>query len=147
MTYEPTNYDKPNLVLDWGGSTCAGTYILGTVSYSVQWLLPVLDLVEEGDYVDIPDFGGGIAKMEAKDVTADGLIMVGYGHNKRGPLAFHADMTDPLLPILKTITIQDALTLQTLQWTKAEAVSADGTIIAGYGGDQEGKPRLCHHCS
>lgn len=139
MTTTPTGYDLPNLSLDWGGSRPVGTYTLGTVSYALEWLLPVLDSVDEGDYVAIPDFGGGISEMVGRDVTADGLIMVGYGNNKKGPVAFHADMTDPLLPVVKTLTITDSIyTEQTLKWTVAEAVSADGLIIAGYGGTKTG---------
>ena len=139
MLYEPSGYDLPNLSLDWGGSMPVGTYTLGTVSYSVEWCLPVLDSIEEGDYLTIPDFGGGISEMEARDVTADGTIMVGYGNNKRGPLAFRADLTDPLLPVVKTLTITDSVyTAQTLKWTVAEAVSADGMVIAGYGGTKRG---------
>jgi uncharacterized membrane protein len=139
MLWTPTGYDLPNLSLDWGGSMPVGTYTLGTVSYSLEWLLPVLDSVDEGDYCAIPDFGGGISEMEAKDVTPDGLIMVGYGNITRGPVAFYADMTDPLLPVVKTLTITDSVyTEQTLQWSVAEAVSADGMIIAGYGGTSTG---------
>ena len=133
MLNEPTGYDLPNLSLDWGGSTAVGTYMLGTVSYSVQWLLPVLDSVDDGDYVTIPDFGGGLSDMAAMDVTNDGIIMVGYGNTKRGQMGFYADMTDPLLPVVKQLTIQDAVTLQTLRASSAQAVSEDGTIIAGYG--------------
>ena len=133
MLNEPTGYDLPNLSLDWGGSTADGTYMLGTVSYSVQWLLPVLDSVDDGDYVTIPDFGGGLSDMAAMDVTNDGIIMVGYGNTKRGQMGFYADMTDPLLPVVKQLTIQDAVTLQTLRASSAQAVSEDGTIIAGYG--------------
>jgi uncharacterized membrane protein len=139
MVTDTCNYDKLSENLDWCGSTAVGTYFLGTVSYGVQWLLPVLDSVDEGDYATIPDFGGGASLMEAKDVTPDRLIMVGYGNNKRGPIAFRADMTDPLLPLVKTLTITDTVyTEQTLQWTRAEAVSADGTWIAGYGGTKRG---------
>jgi len=139
MTSTPTGYDLPNLSLDWGGSMPVGTIMAGTVSNSIEWMLPVLDSVDEGDYVMIPDFGGGISEMMAKDASADGLVMVGYGNNKRGPLAFRADMTDPLLPVLKTLTITDSIyTEQTLQWTVAEAVSADGLWIAGYGGTKRG---------
>lgn len=139
MTSDPTGYDLSALQLDWGGSRPVGTYTLGTVSYALEWLLPVLDSVDEGDFVAIPDFGGGISEMVAKDVSADGLILVGYGNNKKGPLAFRADMTDPLLPVVKPLTITDsAYTLQTLKWTKAEAVSPDGTILAGFGGTKTG---------
>lgn len=139
MIAVPSGYDLPNLSLDWGGSTPVGTLTIGKVSYGIQWLLPVLDSVDEGDYAKIPDFGGGLSEMEALDVTPDGVIMVGYGNNKRGPLAFRADMTDPLLPVVKTLTITDSTyTAQTLKWTVAEAVSADGLIIAGYGGTKTG---------
>lgn len=133
MTYVP-NYDLSALSLDWGGSKPVGTLNVGTVSYAAQWLLPVLDSVDEGDYVTIPDYGGGLADMRALDVTADGNIMVGYGNNKKGQVAFRADMTDPLLPVVKPLTITDSVyTAQTLQASVAEAVSADGNIIAGWG--------------
>jgi len=139
MTSEPSGYDLPNLSLDWGGSMPVGTITGGTVSYGIEWLLPVLDSVDEGDFCKIPDFGGGISEMKAMDVSADGLVMVGYGNNKRGPLAFRADMTDPLLPVIKTLTITDSVyTAQTLKWSVAEAVSADGLWIAGYGGTKTG---------
>lgn len=138
MTTDPS-YDLSALQLDWGGSYPVGTYTLGTVSYALEWLLPVLDSVDEGDFVAIPDFGGGISEMVAKDVSADGLIMVGWGNNKKGPLAFRADMTDPLLPVVKTLTITDSVyTEQTLKWTKAQAVSEDGMILAGFGGTKTG---------
>lgn len=138
MTSVP-NYDLSALVLDWGGSTPVGTIMGGKVSYSIEWLFPVLDSVDDGDFVTIPDFGGGLAEMEAKDVSADGIIMVGFGNNKKGPLAFRADLTDPLLPVVKPLTVTDSVyTLQTLKWTVAEAVSADGLIIAGYGGTKTG---------
>ncbi len=138
MGYVP-NYDLPNLTLDWGGSRPVGTYTLGTVSYGIEWLLPVLDSVDEGDYAAIPDFGGGASDMQAMDVTADGFVMVGYGSNTKGPVAFRADMTDPLLPVVKPLSITDSVyTEQTLQTTRAEAVSADGLIIAGYGSTKRG---------
>ena len=138
MVYTPTGYDLPNLSLDWGDSTPVGTYTLGTVSYGIQWLLPVLDSVDDGDYATIPDFGGGISEMEAMDVTPDGFVMVGYGSNTKGPVAFHADMTDPLLPLLKPLTITDSISAQTLQWSRAEAVSEDGVFITGFGGAKRG---------
>ncbi len=136
MLTTPTGYDLPNLSLDWGGSTPVGTLTIGEVSYGIQWLLPVLDSVDEGDYVAIPDFGGGISDMKVKDVTADGIILVGTGNTKTGLKAFYADTTvvdEDLVPIPVQLTIQDAVTLQTLRASSAQAVSADGTIIAGYG--------------
>lgn len=133
MVTSTCSYDLATLSLDWCESTPVGTLDIGQVSYGTQWLLPVLDVVDEGDYVTIPDFGGGLSEMVAKDVSADGLIMVGYGNVKIGQVGFYADMTDPLLPLVSQLTIQDAVTLQTLRSSSAEAVSEDGTIIAGYG--------------
>ena len=133
-TYDKS--DKDNLDLDWCGSMPAGTYNLGTVSYGIQWLLPVLDSVDEGDYVTIPDFGGGISDMKVNDVSADGFVLVGTGNIKTGLRAFRADtavVDEDLVPIPVQLVIQDAVTLQTLRTSSAQAVSEDGLIIAGYG--------------
>ncbi len=149
MIEEPSSYDLPNLVLDWGGSMPVGTITGGTLSYGIEWLLPVLDSVDEGDWVQFPDFGGGAGDMAVKDVTADGSIVVGYGNNRNGPVAFYADMLvldAEGLPILMPLTITDSVyTEQTLHWTVAEAVSANATdtaggylMIAGYGGTKTG---------
>mgnify|MGYP003573974824 CR=1 FL=1 len=136
MITTPTGYDLPNLNLDWGGSTPVGTLNIGMVSYGTQWLLPVLDFVDEGDYLTIPDFGGGLSEMAVKDVSADGFILVGTGNTKRGLRAFRADTTvvdADGAPIPVQLVIQDSVTLQTLRSSAAEAVSEDGLIIAGYG--------------
>jgi len=136
MMYDPVDYDKVELNLDWGGSTVVGALHIGEVCYSIQWLLPVLDSVDDGDYVTIPDFGGGISDMEGKDVSADGLIMVGYGTTRRGKQAFYAKMnvTDSDgVPIVKDLTIQDAYDFKKLRSSSAMAVSNNGTIIIGYG--------------
>jgi uncharacterized membrane protein len=135
------HYDKVNLVLDFCGSMPVGTYNVGQVSYGIEWLLPVLDRVGEEfvlgtDFWAIPDFGGGIADMQVKDVSADGLILVGTGNTKTGPKAFRADTTvrdEDEVPVQVQLTIQDMVTEQTLQSSSAQAVSADGLIIAGYG--------------
>lgn len=142
MTTDTCPYDKVALSLDWCESTVVGGYDSQQVSYAVQWLLPVLDEVnEDTDFIEIPDFGGGIAQARITDVSADGLVMVGYGHNRRGPVAFRAErevVDEAGVPVLQTLTIQDAATLQTLQWAKAQAISEDGTIIAGFGGLRRG---------
>jgi uncharacterized membrane protein len=136
MNCDSYTYDKVNLVLDWCGSMPVGTYNVGQVSYGIEWLLPVLDSVDEGDYLSIPDFGGGLSDMKANDVSADGFILVGTGNTKTGLKAFRADtevVDEDGVPIPVQLTIQDAVTLQTLRSSAAEAVSADGLIIAGYG--------------
>ena len=88
--------------------------------------------------------------MAANDVSADGIIIVGTGNVKTGPVAFLADMTtatvDPetgetvVEPVQLTITevTEENPEGQTLQTSSAQAVSADGTIIAGYGGTKTG---------
>jgi uncharacterized membrane protein len=61
---------------------------------------------------------------------------VGTGNTKTGLKAFRADTTvvdEDLVPIPVQLTIQDAVTLQTLRASSAQAVSEDGLIIAGYG--------------
>jgi len=41
--------------------------------------------------------------------------------------------------VIQPLTITDtAYTLQTLKWSRAEAVSADGSVLAGYGGTKTG---------
>jgi uncharacterized membrane protein len=136
MNCESYTYDKVNLVLDWCGSMPVGTYNVGQVSYGIEWLLPVLDSVDEGDYLAIPDFGGGISDMQINDVSFDGTILVGAGNVKTGLVGFRADtavVDEEGVPVPAQLTIQDAVTLQTLRASSAQAVSADGTIIAGYG--------------
>ncbi len=136
MTCESYTYDKVNLVLDWCGSMPVGGYEVGKVSYGIEWLLPVLDSVDEGDYLSIPDFGGGISDMQVNDVSRDGAILVGTGNIKTGLRAFRADtavVDADGVPIAAQLVIQDAVTLQTLRSSSAQAVSENGLIIAGYG--------------
>lgn len=152
MTCDSYTYDKSdkdNLDLDWCGSMPVGTLDIGQVSYGIEWLLPVLDRIGEEfepawDYWKIPDFGGGISDMKVKDVSADGTILVGTGYTKTGMKAFRADTTvldDDLVPIPVQLTITevvDGVEGQTLQSSSAQAVSADGTIITGYGSTKRG---------
>lgn len=142
MTVNPCPYDKVALNLDWCGSLPVGTLTTGTVSYAAEWLWAYDAEAVDPNYVAIPDFGGGISDMAANDVSDDGTIFVGTGNVKTGPVAFRADtlVTDAdLVPIPVQLTITDTFyTLQTLQTSSAEAVSADGTIIAGYGGTATG---------
>ncbi|MEJ2285698.1 MAG: hypothetical protein P8X85_19150, partial [Desulfobacterales bacterium] len=148
-TVDPCPYDKvdpedPSSVdnLDWCGSLPVGTLTTGTVSYAAEWLWAFDPEAEEDNYVAIPDFGGGDSYMKANDVSADGLIFVGTGNTKTGEQAFRADTTvvdEDLVPIAVQLTITDTFyTEQTLQTSSALAVSADGTIIAGYGGTKTG---------
>jgi len=141
-------YDKSIEHFYWCGSTVVGLLDAKRVSYGVQWLSPAVvsddDSVPdvEADYVQLPDFGGGLNEMRVTDVSSDGNIMVGYGNNRRGPLAFRTNSAhidaETSTPIPKTLTIQDTTTMQTLQTTKALAVSSDGFIIAGTGYVKQG---------
>ena len=141
MTTLTCGYDKVALNLDWCGSLPVGTLMTGTVSYAAEWLWAYDAEATEPNYIAVPDFGGGISDMTANDVTADGLIFVGTGNVKTGPVAFRADTTvldAEGVPIPKQLTITDLNTAQTLQTSSAQAVSADGLIIAGFGGTQTG---------
>ncbi|MEW6671013.1 MAG: hypothetical protein AB1427_04875 [Thermodesulfobacteriota bacterium] len=126
-----------NLV--WCGSLPVGTLTTGTVSYAAEWLWAFDAEATEPNYVAIPDFGGGLSDMAANDVSSDGTIFVGTGNVKTGQQAFRADTTvvdEDLVPIPVQLTITeviDGVVGQTLQTSSAQAVSADGMIIAGYG--------------
>jgi hypothetical protein len=112
------------------------------VSYAAEWLWAYDAEAADPNYVAIPDFGGGISDMAANDVSADGLILVGTGNVQTGMVAFRADTTvvdEEGVPIPAQLTITDTFyTEQTLQTSSAQAVSADGTIIAGFGGTKRG---------
>jgi len=79
--------------------------------------------------------------MKVNDVSADGLILVGTGNTKTGLAAFRTDTTildDEGVPVPVQLTIQDSVTLQTLRYASAQAVSEDGGFIAGFGGTKRG---------
>lgn len=142
MTNLSCSYDKVAGNLDWCGSFPVGTLTTGTVSYAAEWLWAFDKEAAEVNYLAIPDFGGGISDMAANDVSADGTILVGTGNTKTGPVAFIANTTvldAEGVPIPLQLTITDLYyTEQTLQTSSAQAVSADGTIIAGFGGTSRG---------
>lgn len=142
MTVTSCSYDKVAGNLDWCGSMPVGTLTTGTVSYAAEWLWAFDETATDPNYLAIPDFGGGISDMVANDVSADGTILVGTGNTKTGPVAFLANTTvldAEGIPIPLQLTITDLYyTEQTLQTSSAQAVSADGTIIAGFGGTSRG---------
>jgi uncharacterized membrane protein len=142
MTVDSCPYDKVAENLDWCGSMPVGTLTTGTVSYGAEWLWAYDAEAEEDNYLAIPDFGGGISDMAVNDVSFDGTIIVGTGNVKTGMVGWFADtlvVDEEGVPIPVQLTITDMFsTLQTLQTSSVQAVSADGTIIAGYGGTKRG---------
>jgi uncharacterized membrane protein len=142
MTVDPCPYDKVAENLDWCGSLPVGTLATGTVSYAAEWLWAYDPEAADPNYLAMPDFGGGISDMVANDLSADGAIIVGTGNVKTGLVGWRADTTvvdEEGVPIPVQLTITDMFyTEQTLQTSSAQAVSADGTIIAGYGGTRRG---------
>jgi len=142
MTVDSCPYDKVAENLDWCGSMPVGTLTTGTVSYGAEWLWAYDAEATDPNYLAIPDFGGGISDMAVNDVSFDGTIIVGTGNVKTGMVGWFADTTvvdEDLVPIPVQLTITDMFdTEQTLQTSSAQAVSADGTIIAGYGGTRRG---------
>jgi len=142
MTVDSCPYDKVAENLDWCGSLPVGTLTTGTVSYGAEWLWAYDAEATDPNYVAIPDFGGGISDMAVNDVSADGVILVGTGNVKTGMVGWRADTTvvdEEGVPIPVQLTITDMFyTEQTLQTSSAQAVSADGMIIAGYGGTKRG---------
>jgi len=142
MTVDTCTYDKVAENLDWCGSLPVGTLTTGTVSYGAEWLWAYDAEATEPNYLAIPDFGGGISDMVANDVSIDGTIIVGTGNVKTGMVGWRADtlvVDEEGVPIPVQLTITDMFyTEQTLQTSSAQAVSADGTIIVGYGGTKRG---------
>ena len=142
MTVDSCPYDKVAENLDWCGSMPVGTLTTGTVSYGAEWLWAYDAEAEEDNYLAIPDFGGAISDMAVNDVSFDGTIIVGTGNVKTGMVGWFADtlvVDEEGVPIPVQLTITDMFsTLQTLQTSSAQAVSADGTIISGYGGTKRG---------
>ena len=142
MTVDSCPYDKVAENLDWCGSMPVGTLTTGTVSYGAEWLWAYDAEATDPNYLAIPDFGGGISDMAVNDVSFDGTIIVGTGNVKTGMVGWFANTTvvdEDLVPIPVQLTITDMFyTEQTLQTSSAQAVSADGTIIAGYGGTRRG---------
>ena len=141
MTVDICPYDK-DTNFEWCGSLPVGTLTTGTVSYGAEWLWAYDADAAEPNYLAIPDFGGGISDMAVNDVSVDGTIIVGTGNVKTGMVGWRADtavVDEDLVPIPVQLTITDMFyTEQTLQTSSAQAVSADGTIIAGYGGTKRG---------
>jgi uncharacterized membrane protein len=142
MTVDPCPYDKVAENLDWCGSLPVGTLTTGTVSYGAEWLWAYDADATDPNYLAIPDFGGGISDMAVNDVSVDGTIIVGTGNVKTGMVGWRADtavVDEEGVPIPVQLTITDMFyTEQTLQTSSAQAVSADGMIIAGYGGTKRG---------
>jgi uncharacterized membrane protein len=142
MTVDPCPYDKLAENLDWCGSLPVGTLTTGTVSYAAEWLWAYDPEAADPNYVAIPDFGGGISDMVANDVSVDGTIIVGTGNVQTGMVGWRADtavVDEEGVPIPVQLTITDMFyTEQTLQTSSAQAVSADGTIIAGFGATKRG---------
>ena len=142
MTVDSCPYDKETENLDWCGSLPVGTLTTGTVSYAAEWLWAFDPDAADPNYLAIPDFGGGISDMAANDVSPDGAILVGTGNVMTGMVGFRADtavVDADGVPIPMQLTITDSVyTEQTLQTSSAQAVSADGLIIAGYGGTKRG---------
>ena len=142
MTVFNCPYDKLAENLDWCGSLPVGTLTTGTVSYAAEWLWAYDPEAADPNYLAIPDFGGGISDMVANDVSPDGTIIVGTGNVKTGMVGWRADTTvvdEEGVPIPMQLTITDTFyTEQTLQGSSAQAVSADGLTIAGFGETKRG---------
>jgi hypothetical protein len=75
-------------------------------------------------------------------VSPDGAIIVGTGNVQTGMVGYRADtavVDADGVPIPMQLTITDSVyTEQTLQTSSAQAVSADGLIIAGFGATKRG---------
>ena len=91
-----------------------------------------------GGMVGLGDLAGGLTICQANGVSADGSIIVGYGFTALGSEAFVWDAINGMRNLKDFLAprVGGALTGWTL--TSAQAISADGRTIVGYGTNASG---------
>jgi probable HAF family extracellular repeat protein len=90
-----------------------------------------------GGMVGLGDLPGGSFFGRANGVSADGSVVVGLGSSAVGSEAFVWDATNGMRSIQDILTAQ-GVDLTGWQLTEGRAVSADGSIIVGYGTNPSG---------
>ncbi len=95
---------------------------------------------EAGGMVALGDLPGGEYRSSASAVSADGSVIVGTSRIGEGAASSRAFIWDQLHGMRDLNTVLPALGADLEGWTLrwARGVSADGTVIVGYGNDPEG---------
>jgi uncharacterized membrane protein len=88
--------------------------------------------------VGLEDLAGGDFDSVARDVSADGSVIVGWGTSAIGQEAFVWDATHGMRSVSGVLT---DLSVDLTGWTlrAATAISADATTIVGYGVNRSGQ--------
>lgn len=90
-----------------------------------------------GGIVGLGDLPGGVFGSLSKDVSASGNVVVGVGSTATGDTAFVWDQTNGMRSIPSLIT-SAGVSLTGWNLTVANAVSADGRTVVGYGTNPSG---------
>jgi probable HAF family extracellular repeat protein len=91
-----------------------------------------------GGMVGLGDLPGGTYDSIAYGVSSDGSIIVGFGESASGREAFIWDAFNGMRSLRDVLLNDFGLDLAAWTLTKAEAISADGSTIVGYGTDPNG---------
>ncbi len=95
---------------------------------------------ESSGMVGLGDLDGGGFDSEAYGVTADGAVVVGVGNSVSGGEAFLWTSADGMRSVQDVLTDDYGLGSSLTDWTlrSADAISADGLTIVGYGTNPDG---------
>ena len=74
----------------------------------------------------------------ATDTSADGSIVVGYSHTSRGSEAFVWDEAHGMRRLCDILNDEFGIDMSAWTWTRARAISDDGTVIVGTGDNPNG---------
>lgn len=118
-TANATSYDGSVIV---GNSASYNTRLFETEAF--RW--------EDGVMIGLGDLPGGLFYSDARSVSADGSIIVGTGVMEGGHRAFIWDELHGMR-LLEDVLIGMGLDLQGWKLTTATDISADGSVIVGFG--------------
>ena len=91
-----------------------------------------------GGMVGLGDLPGGTFESDAKDVSADGSVIVGHAATALGFEAFVWTGTGGMQNLRELLIAGGATGLTGWTLTEANAVSADGRTVVGYGTNAAG---------
>jgi probable HAF family extracellular repeat protein len=112
------------------GSVVVGTGNSASGTEAVRWM--------SGDGMGLGDLTGGIFFSEAFGVSADGSVIVGGSDAASGNEAFVWDETNGMRRVFDVISPSVGAALNGWTLTRANAISADGRTVVGYGTDPSG---------
>lgn len=88
--------------------------------------------------VGLGDLPGGPYLSIATDTSADGSVVIGYSHTSRGSEAFVWDEAHGMRRLCDILNDEFGIDMSAWTWTRARAISDDGTVIVGTGDNPSG---------